>query len=153
MALRRRVLRSPLTLAVQTAFLVLLSIVPVLLLLAVLNYQYASSVLQKGTRDDLRNQGLRLEQQLSNVLLRELERLRTFTQAPDLRAARTPRPANFPGAAEQRAYEQAAPGDALRKKYVNNPLGAVLNTFRVAFPNRVVVLVADPSGALESVTS
>ena len=136
----------------QAALLFLFSILPVLVIVGWFNYQHVSTTVQERIGRDYTSRVSSMESELSNVLLRELERATTLTRAPAMRdLAPAARPES--DAALQQAYEQAAPADAARLAYVDNAAGRLLKDFREQFPNRAVVLLADPQGRLEGVTT
>jgi methyl-accepting chemotaxis protein len=153
MSSRARFLSSPRTLTAQSALLLVISIVPVLLVLSGLNYRYDSAILQDQTRRNLREGVIRLDQTLSGVLLRELERLHTEATNATLGVATKARAAGPDRGALQQAYEQVAINDYRRIAYVNNDAARVLKSFRERFPNRAVVLLANRTGELLSTTT
>lgn len=136
----------------QAALLFLFSILPVLVIVGWFNYQHVSTTVQERIGRDYTSRVSSMESELSNVLLRELERATTLTRAPAMRALTTPVHAES-DAALQQAYEQAAPGDGVRLSYIDNAAGRLLKDFREQFPNRAVVLLADTQGRLEGVTT
>ena len=135
----------------QAALLFLVSLLPVLLLVGGLNYQYTRQALETQSRLDAIARTTTTEQTLANVLLRELERLTALARDPQL-AAR-PDPAGGDDAAARQAYEQAAPTDPARTAYVNTRAGLALKAFREQFPHRSVVLLADAAGRLQATTT
>ena len=139
-------------LTIQVAALFLISMLPVLLGVGWLNYEYARTTLETQLHLDTTARTDHVQQRLADVLLRELERLTLLTTATALQAP-APSPAGGVRGAQRAAYEQAAPTDPARLAYVDNVAGGVLKTFREQYPHRVVALVADPTGALEGVTT
>lgn len=130
-----------------------MSLLPVLLLVGGLNYQYTRQALEAQSRLDTRARATAVEQTLANVLLRELERLTTLAHDPQL-VGFVVQPS--PGLAlpnAQQVYEQAAATAPARVAYVNTPAGQMLKVFREQFPHRAVVLLADPRGRLETTTT
>lgn len=142
----------PRALTFQAAGLFLVSILPVLLGVGWLNYQYTTAELEDKTQLNATAATHTIELTLANALLRELERVSTLTHAPLLGASATPL---IPGdrLVRQQAYVAAAPGDALRQRYVDSPAGRILRVFRDQYPNRAVVLLADTQGGLVSTTT
>jgi methyl-accepting chemotaxis protein len=135
----------------QAALLFLVSLLPVLLLVGGINYQYTRQALETQSRLDAIARTTTTEQTLANVLLRELERLTALARDPQL-AARTD-PAGIDDAAARQAYEQARPTDPARTAYVNTRAGLALKVFREQFPHRSVVLLADAAGRLQATTT
>jgi methyl-accepting chemotaxis protein len=136
----------------QAALLFLVSIVPVLLGFGWLNFQYTSTALQQQVGLSTTAAATSVEQTLSAVLLRELERLTTLAHQPALIAAASQASA-APRPAESLAYTNAKPGDEIRQNFVNNLAGQILRPFRDQYPNRVVALFADKYGNLLSTTT
>ncbi len=142
----------PRALTFQAAGLFLISILPVLLGVGWLNYQYATTELEDKIQINATATTHTIELTLANALLRELERVTTLTRAPGLAESAAP-PVPGDRQARQQAYMAAAPGDALRQHYVDSPAGRILRVFRNQYPNRAVVLLADTQGGLVSTTT
>jgi methyl-accepting chemotaxis protein len=138
-------------LTLQAALLFLVSLLPVLLLVGGLNYQYTRQALETQSRLDTIARTTAIEQTLANVLLRELERLTTLARDPRFAGSAGPPESAAPTA--RPAYEQAGPADPARIAYVNTPAGQALKAFREQFPHRSVVLLADAAGRLEATTT
>jgi methyl-accepting chemotaxis protein len=134
----------------QAALLFLVSLLPVLLLVGGLNYQYTRQALEAQSRLDTIARTTTAEQTLANVLLREMERLTALARDPQF-ISRIPSAPSPPDAGQ--AYEQAGPTDTARIGYVNTPAGQTLKDFREQFPHRAIVLLADAGGHLEATTT
>src|SRR4051812_49072582 len=148
-----RPFRTPYALNFQAALLFLITILPVLLVVGWFNHQYVRAALEEQINLDTRARTTEIEERFANVLLRELERLMTLGQSPTLPGLAHPAAGAADRAAAQQAYERATQVDAIREQYVTNAAGQVLKRFREEYPNRAVVLLADPQGGLESVTT
>ncbi|HMA36985.1 MAG TPA: histidine kinase dimerization/phospho-acceptor domain-containing protein, partial [Chloroflexia bacterium] len=135
----------------QTALLFLVSMLPVVLAVGWANYAYARGTLEQQVGLEVTARTYDTERSLANVVLREFDRLKGLARVIPLSHVDGPAPGNR-GAA-QRAYEQATPGDAIRLAYVDNPAGRVLKAYREEYTHRAIVLLSDPQGGLESVTS
>jgi len=140
-------------LTMQAALLFLVSILPVLLVGGWLNYAYARAGLEQQIRVDTTDRTRDVQQALSAVLVRELERLQALAAVQSLGHPAGPGAPSADRARTQQAYEHAAPDGAIRVSYVENPVGRVLRAYREQYPHRAVVLLADPQGQLESVTT
>jgi methyl-accepting chemotaxis protein len=137
----------------QAALLFLITILPVLLVVGWLNHEYVRSTLEAQINLDSRTRTAEIEQTFANVLLREMERLRALGGAPELIPMVSASPSRAARDSAQQAYETALTTDGVRNQYVTNAAGEILKGFREAYPNRAVVLLADPAGGLESVTT
>ncbi|HMA33418.1 MAG TPA: methyl-accepting chemotaxis protein [Chloroflexia bacterium] len=150
----RMQLGSPRTLTLQAALLLLISVLPVLLAIGWLNYQYTRSTLEQETELNYTASALQAEGNLANVILHTWERMAAFIRVAPLSSGLTPPMFAAGRTAARQAYEQARPADDLRFSYVNNPAGAALIQFRDQFSDtRAVVLVADRGGGLEGTSS
>src|SRR4051812_43758377 len=117
-----------------------------------LNFQYTSTALQQQAGLSTTAAATSVEQTVSGVLLRELERLTALARQPTLVAAAT-QASLAPRRSESLAYTNAKPSDEVRQNFVNNLAGQVLRPFRDQYQNRVVVLFADKYGDLLSTTT
>jgi methyl-accepting chemotaxis protein len=136
----------------QAALLFLVCLLPILLLVGGLNYEYTRQALEAQSRLDTGARTTTVEQTLANVLLRELERLSSLTNDVRL-VGPVARPPGATLVGAQQAYEEAGATSPARVTYVNTPAAQALRAFREEFPHRSVVLLADVDGRLEATTT